>query len=116
MVFAMKYLFVSDGLYRNAAHYFKVEQNSLVDILATSKKTIFPPTLKIKDTEQIGKVVSLNGMDYSLSIKGFQRECITDPNVCTDGLSVAFWLRMLKGKYIISGGQYRGTISKLCFL
>ncbi|XP_065053363.1 uncharacterized protein LOC135682410 isoform X3 [Rhopilema esculentum] len=96
-----------DGLYRNAAHYFKIDANSFVDYFAKSRTTIFPKELNLEKTTQLGHVLSLNGQDYYVNIKGFQRECITDPNVCQSGLTVAFWLQMFSGKYVISGGQYR---------
>ena len=56
-------------------------------------------------------MISLNSRDFYVDIKGFQRECVTDPNVCSDGLSVAFWLHMADGKHIIAGGRYRGEIT-----
>lgn len=102
--------FIADGLYRNAAHYFQVHSNQLVDQFATSKRIVFPTKLKVATTKQLGDVLSLTSQDYYVNIKGFQRECVTDLNVCQKGLSVAFWLQMFDGKYIISGGRYRGKV------
>jgi len=96
-----------DGPYRKAAHYFNIHSNHLSDNFASSKQTVFPTKLNIKQTKQLGDVIALNSQDYYVQIKGFKRECFTEPNVCSEGLSVAFWLRMTNGKYIIAGGRYR---------
>ena len=106
--------FILDGPYRKATHYFNIHSNHLSDNFASSKQTVFPTKLNIKRTKQLGDVIALNSQDYYVQIKGFKKKCLTEPNVCSEGLSVAFWLRMIDGKYIIAGGRYRGSVTLNC--
>ncbi|XP_068723113.1 protocadherin Fat 4-like isoform X1 [Montipora capricornis] len=34
----------------------------------------------------------------------FQDNCVSNPNLCPEGLTVAFWLKYISGQYIISSG------------
>ena len=100
--------FILDGLYRKAVHYFKLRSNQLIDKFSSTSLEVFPLKLKTEKTKQLGDVISLKNQNFYVNIKGLRRECATDPNVCSSGLSVAFWLYLVNGRYIITGGSYRG--------
>jgi len=52
--------------------------------------------------EQLGTVLSLDGSDDNIAIKGITSKCIKDPTYCSKGLTVAFWIKYYKGIVIIN--------------
>ncbi|XP_078345693.1 uncharacterized protein LOC144631168 isoform X3 [Oculina patagonica] len=62
--------------------------------------------VKPSTADQIGQVLTLDGEDSFIELKNIKDQCIVDPTLCREGLSVAFWIKYNKGKFIISSGQY----------
>lgn len=38
----------------------------------------------------------------------FLDDCISNPSLCAEGLSIAFWLKFVSGQYVISSGGASG--------
>ena len=57
--------------------------------------------IKESSTEQIDQVLTLDGKDDFIELKGVRDRCIVDPTDCTEGLSVAFWIKYTKGRYLL---------------
>ena len=55
--------------------------------------------VKMSTTDQLGQVLTLDGKDDFIELKGISDKCIVDPADCTEGLSVAFWIKYTKGTY-----------------
>ena len=53
--------------------------------------------VKMSTADQIGQVLSLDGKDDFIELNGIRDRCIVDPTNCTEGLSVAFWIKYTKG-------------------
>jgi len=62
--------------------------------------------VKQSTADQIGYVLTLDGTDDFIELKNIKDQCIVDPSLCREGLSVAFWIKYNTGKFIISSGQY----------
>ena len=54
--------------------------------------------VKTSTAEQLGAVLTLNGRDNTIELRNLADTCIGDPTECTEGLSVAFWIRYAQGK------------------
>ena len=52
-------------------------------------------------TEQLGEALILDGIDSFIELKDVKSRCIVDPTDCTEGLSVAFWIKYTRGKSIL---------------
>lgn len=53
--------------------------------------------VKTSTVEQLGAVLTLDGADDTIELRNFADTCIGDPTECTEGLSVAFWIRYAQG-------------------
>lgn len=53
--------------------------------------------VKTTRAEQLGSVVSLDGIDDYVFINGIRSKCINDPTLCSRGLTVAFWIKYHAG-------------------
>ena len=79
-----------------------------MDIRGGTTVKMEPRGLNTTETSQFGKVVALNGHDEFMEVKGLKGSCSVDPAKCSRGMSLAFWIRMKGGNYIMHGGSYGG--------
>ena len=56
--------------------------------------------VKQSTADQIGQVLTLDGKDSYIELTGFKDKCIVDPSFCREGLSVAFWIKYIKGENV----------------
>ena len=54
--------------------------------------------VKQSTADQIGYVLTLNGSDQFIELKNIKDQCVVDPSLCREGLSVAFWLKHNRGE------------------
>ena len=98
------YLFKLGSRYPNAAHYWPFNSTSssktLLDVRGKCKTQTYNG-VRTTYAEQLGPVLSLDGIDDSIIISGIRSKCINDPTLCSKGLTVAFWLKYHFGKRII---------------
>ncbi|CAH3019822.1 unnamed protein product [Porites evermanni] len=97
-------------LFSKATHYLPLnftreDKTKLVDMRGNATGMVFN-TINASTAEQIGQVLRLNGIDNYIELNNLKDECITNPSKCTEGLSVAFWIKYTEGKFIISAGRY----------
>eukprot|EP00794_Sanderia_malayensis_P003702 gene3702-4222_t len=90
--------------YDKAEHLVEIENNKIVHVRKQRKNEIISSDNVIQNTNQLGAVLSMK--DNFIDMKGFEKECLTDPNECESGLSIGFWLHLVKAKYILTGGSY----------
>ncbi|XP_032218231.2 uncharacterized protein LOC5517955 isoform X4 [Nematostella vectensis] len=92
-----------------AAHYWPFNATTpyetMLDVRGRSK-TLTYNGVRTTYAEQLGPVLSLDGVDDWILISGLKSKCINDPTLCDDGLTVAFWLKYHAGEFILSGGRY----------
>ncbi|EDO45822.1 predicted protein [Nematostella vectensis] len=95
--------------YPNALHYWPFNSTTpsrtLLDVRGNCK-TLTYNGVRTTYAEQLGPVLSLDGVDDWILISGLKSKCINDPTLCDDGLTVAFWLKYHAGEFILSGGRY----------
>ena len=89
-------------LFSKATHYLPLnftreDKTKLVDMRGNATGTVFN-TINASTAEQIGHVLRLNGIDNYIELNNLKDECITNPSKCTEGLSVAFWIKYTEGK------------------
>ena len=89
-------------LFSKATHYLPLnftreDKTKLVDMRGNATGMVFN-TINTSTAEQIGQVLSLNGKDNHIELNNLKDECITNPSKCTEGLSVAFWIKYTEGK------------------
>ncbi|KAM7438914.1 hypothetical protein ABFA07_011617 [Porites harrisoni] len=97
-------------LFSKATHYLPLnftreDKTKLVDMRGNATGMVFN-TINASTAEQIGQVLRLNGIDNYIELNNLKDECTTNPSKCTEGLSVAFWIKYTEGKFIISAGRY----------
>ncbi|XP_022789234.1 protocadherin Fat 4-like [Stylophora pistillata] len=68
--------------------------------LKNGAKVVFDPDL--------GNVVSLEASEAWLLMGDFKDNCISNPSLCAEGLSIAFWVKFVSGQYVISSGGASG--------
>ena len=88
-------------LFPSATHYWplnKVSQEKKVNDLRGNSNGNVYNGVKQSTADQIGGVLTLDGKDAFIELSGFKEECIVDPSSCSEGLSVAFWIKYIKGK------------------
>ncbi|XP_074628220.1 uncharacterized protein LOC141886102 isoform X3 [Acropora palmata] len=95
--------------FADAAHYFPLNGTNavkkLVDMRGNASAKAFNGVQAL-ETEQLAAVLKMDGKDDFIEIEGFDNNCVVNPTMCTEGLSVAFWIRYFGGEFIISGGDY----------
>ncbi|EDO45885.1 predicted protein [Nematostella vectensis] len=95
--------------YPNAVHYWPFNSTTpsrtLLDVRGNCK-TLTYNGVRTTYAEQLGPVLSLDGVDDWILISGLKSKCINDPTLCDDGLTVAFWIKYHAGEFILSGGRY----------
>ncbi|XP_067019001.1 uncharacterized protein [Acropora muricata] len=95
--------------FANAAHYFPLNGTNavkkLVDMRGNASAKAFNGVQAV-ETEQLASVLKMDGIDDFIEIEGFNNNCVVNPTMCTEGLTVAFWIRYFGGEFIISGGDY----------
>lgn len=89
-------------LFSKATHYLPLnftreDKTKLVDMRGNATGMVFN-TINASTAEQIGQVLRLNGIDNYIELNNLKDECITNPSKCTEGLSVAFWIKYTEGK------------------
>ena len=89
-------------LFSKATHYLPLnftreDKTKLVDMRGNATGMVFN-TINASTAEQIGHVLRLNGIDNYIELNNLKDECITNPSKCTEGLSVAFWIKYTEGK------------------
>lgn len=89
-------------LFSKATHYLPLnftreDKTKLVDVRGNATGMVFNK-INASTAEQIGQVLSLNGKDNHIELNNLKDECITNPSKCTEGLSVAFWIKYTEGK------------------
>ena len=89
-------------LFSKAIHYLPLnftreDKTKLVDMRGNATGMVFN-TINASTAEQIGQVLRLNGIDNYIELNNLKDECITNPSKCTEGLSVAFWIKYTEGK------------------
>lgn len=52
--------------------------------------------------DQIGYVLTLDGTDDFIELKNIKDQCVVDPSLCREGLSVAFWMKYNTGDHDLS--------------
>ncbi len=106
----IKLLLFPDPAYRRASNFYLLIKDILLDIRGQCTVKMTPRGFNVVKTCQLGKVISLNGRDESIQIQTREQSCITNPDLCSNGLSIGFWLLMKGGKYIMSAGTYGGEL------
>nr|XP_058962628.1 uncharacterized protein LOC131789508 isoform X2 [Pocillopora verrucosa] len=99
----------SGGLFPEATHYLPfsdVSQDKRVKDLRGNITGDVNNGAKQSTDDQIGEVLTLDGEDDFIELTGFKEKCIVEPSSCKEGLSVAFWIKYIKGEFIISSGHY----------
>lgn len=89
------------GLFPEATHYLPfsdVSQDKRVKDLRGNITGDVNNGAKQSTDDQIGEVLALDGEDDFIELTGFKEKCIVDPSSCKVGLSVAFWIKYIKGK------------------
>ncbi|XP_022796048.1 uncharacterized protein LOC111334546 isoform X2 [Stylophora pistillata] len=102
----------SGELFPSATHYWplnKVSQEKKVNDLRGNSNGNVYNGVKQSTADQIGGVLTLDGKDAFIELSGFKEECIVDPSSCSEGLSVAFWIKYIKGEFILSSGHYTSS-------
>lgn len=54
--------------------------------------------VKQSTADQIGYVLKLDGIDDFIELKNIKDQCVVDPSLCREGLSVAFWIKYIGGE------------------
>ena len=88
--------------FADAAHYFPLNGTNavkkLVDMRGNASAKAFNGVQAL-ETEQLAAVLKMDGKDDFIEIEGFDNNCVVNPTMCTEGLSVAFWIRYFGGKH-----------------
>ena len=94
-------LFIGEP-FTSAAHYFPLNgtnaDKKLVDMRGNGSAEAFNG-VQASATEQLGTVLKMDGKDDYIEIGGFNNSCVYNPTMCTEGLTVAFWIRYSGGKH-----------------
>lgn len=84
-----------------ATHYLPLNgttaQKKLVDLRGNASG-VTENGVKQSTVDQIGNVLTLDGTDDFIELKNIKDQCIVDPSLCREGLSVAFWIKYNKGE------------------
>jgi len=69
--------------------------------------------VKQSTADQIGNVLTLDGIDDFIEVKNFEDPCVVDPSFCREGLSVAFWIKYNAGEsfFFFTFGYFLLSIS-----
>ena len=78
-------------------NFSREDKTKLVDMRGNATGMVFN-MINASTAEQIGQVLSLNGKDNHIELSELRDECITNPSKCTEGLSVAVWIKYVEGK------------------
>lgn len=54
--------------------------------------------VKQSTADQIGYVLTLDGIDDFIELKNIKDQCVVDPSLCREGLSMAFWIKYNAGE------------------
>ncbi|XP_068688990.1 uncharacterized protein [Montipora foliosa] len=95
--------------FTSAVHYFPMNETrankKLIDLRGNASARVHNE-VKTSIAEQLGEVLILDGKDNNIEINDVTDDCIVNPTECTEGLSVAFWMKYVDGEFIISSGGY----------
>ena len=65
--------------------------------------------VKTSIAEQLGAVLILDGKDSNIEIDHVTDDCVVNPTECTEGLSVAFWMKYVDGNAVVQA-KYKSRI------
>ncbi|XP_078366665.1 protocadherin Fat 4-like [Oculina patagonica] len=101
----IQYEFVNQtSFYRDHQWPLDREENGKVVDIRGSVQGVLNNGAKVVSDPDFGDVVSLEAPGAWILMGDFRDDCISNPTLCDDGLSVAFWLKFISGQYIISSG------------
>ncbi|XP_068675919.1 protocadherin Fat 4-like [Montipora foliosa] len=101
----IRYEFVNQsGFYRDHQWPLDSEDSGKVRDIRSGLEGTLKNGAQIVFDPYLGDVVSLNTSEAWILMGDFQDNCVSNPNLCPEGLTVAFWLKYISGQYIISSG------------
>ncbi|XP_048580487.1 cadherin-23-like isoform X2 [Nematostella vectensis] len=103
----IQYSFLNQSSYYRS-HYWQMDSlesgRNIRDLVTGNTDARVVGGASVVQDSQLGNVIAVSGSEQYIRVGDFENDCVSNPSLCPDGLSVAFWLKFNSGRYIISSG------------
>ncbi|KAK2560536.1 Adhesion G-protein coupled receptor D1 [Acropora cervicornis] len=94
--------------YESADHFwpmYNITDGILEDVEGAAHTMVYNGG-KIAQVPQLEHALFLDGVDDYVDTGGFNADCVTEPSRCSEGFTLAFWLKVNGTGYIMSSGSF----------